>query len=115
MNPNGNRYNLAFHGYKHKLPGFWRRGEIKAFIEKKWKMEIPAWKWNWWERIGVFPKGDTYGPAAKRGTTSIKRVYTDEFAEYVIGCIGARIRSGELKEAKKLEQQSDNKQDTSSD
>lgn len=90
------RHWKAFKGYRYKREGFYRRGELMKEIECRFGIRMPRWRWEYWRNMGFIPEGDMYGPAKKKGTTSIRRVYSDQLAEQIIGEIGVLIKEGKV-------------------
>ena len=90
------RHWKAFGGYKYKREGYYRRGELMREIERRFGVRVPRWRWEHWRNVGLIPEGDMYGPGVKKGTTSIRRVYSDQLAEQVMGEIGVLIKEGKV-------------------
>lgn len=86
------------HGIKHKRPGYWRPVELRREIEKRFNFSINKSLWQYWINHQIIPEGDVWGFTGdmRKNITSIRRDYTDAFAEEVLFNIGERIRKGEF-------------------
>lgn len=43
--------------YKHRIEGWWRAGEARVEIENRTGITVPRWKWGYWLREGLIPRG----------------------------------------------------------
>lgn len=82
---------------KHKRPGYYRRCELQREITKRYGVELPKWKLDYWMRLGIIPEGDAPVPGMIKDTESVRRMYSDEFAEHIFGVVFIKLKSGEIK------------------